>query len=83
MVSQPGRDELGKAKIRDYPGLVATSGDLNTVVDLAGRYLYCSAASKGYVRLEARRAGRHGRGRFRAPRRRADAPRGPLGDELC
>ena len=30
----------------DYPDLVATSGDLSTVVDLAGQYLYCSAASQ-------------------------------------
>lgn len=30
----------------DYPNLVATSGDVTTVADLAGRYLYCSAATE-------------------------------------
>jgi diguanylate cyclase (GGDEF)-like protein/PAS domain S-box-containing protein len=28
----------------DYPRLIATFGDVTTVVDLEGRYLYCSAA---------------------------------------
>ncbi len=47
-MSQPKGNEDGKGKSRglDYPGVVATSGDLSTVVDLAGRYLYCSAASE-------------------------------------
>ncbi|HUC13552.1 MAG TPA: EAL domain-containing protein [Acidimicrobiales bacterium] len=39
-------DGKGRATGLDYPGLVAASGDLNTVVDMAGRYLYCSAASE-------------------------------------
>jgi len=47
-VSQLKGHENGKDKSRvlDYPGVVATSGDLSTVVDLAGRYLYCSAVSE-------------------------------------
>ncbi|HTW07900.1 MAG TPA: EAL domain-containing protein [Acidimicrobiales bacterium] len=32
------------AKAPDYTSLVAASGDVSTVVDLGGRYLYCSAA---------------------------------------
>lgn len=47
MVSQPGRDELGKAKIRDYSYLIATWSDLTTVVDSDGYFLYCSAALQG------------------------------------
>src|ERR1017187_2105889 len=46
-VSQLGSDEQGKAKGRNYPYLVATAGDLTTVVDLNGHFLYCSAASQG------------------------------------
>jgi diguanylate cyclase (GGDEF)-like protein/PAS domain S-box-containing protein len=46
-VSQLGSDEQGKAKGRNYPYLVATAGDLTTVVDLSGHFLYCSAASQG------------------------------------
>jgi diguanylate cyclase (GGDEF)-like protein/PAS domain S-box-containing protein len=47
MVSQLNGNEDRKSKSRgtDYPGIVSTSGDLSTVVDLAGRYLYCSQAS--------------------------------------
>ena len=47
MVRQSGSYEEDKAKRRDYPYLVATSGDLTTVVDLDGFFLYCSAASHG------------------------------------
>jgi diguanylate cyclase (GGDEF)-like protein/PAS domain S-box-containing protein len=45
-VSQQEGDGEGEqtATGLDYADLVATSGDLNTVVDLTGRYLYCSAA---------------------------------------
>ena len=35
-----------KPASRDYPHLVAAWGDVTTVVDLDGRYLYCSAAAK-------------------------------------
>jgi diguanylate cyclase (GGDEF)-like protein/PAS domain S-box-containing protein len=46
MVSQLQRNERkGKSRRIDYPDIVSTSGDLSTVVDLNGRYLYCSAAS--------------------------------------
>jgi len=47
-VSQQEGDGEGKktATCLDYADLVATSGDLNTVVDLTGMYLYCSAASE-------------------------------------
>ena len=47
VVGQPESDEPGRAKRRDYPYLVATSGDLTTVVDMDGCFLYCSAASQG------------------------------------
>jgi diguanylate cyclase (GGDEF)-like protein/PAS domain S-box-containing protein len=40
------KESRRRVKGFDYPDLVATSGDLSTVVDLAGRYLYCSAASE-------------------------------------
>jgi diguanylate cyclase (GGDEF)-like protein/PAS domain S-box-containing protein len=48
MVSQlqGNEDRKGKSRGIDYPGIVSTSGDLSTVVDLAGRYLYCSGASQ-------------------------------------
>jgi diguanylate cyclase (GGDEF)-like protein/PAS domain S-box-containing protein len=47
-VGQQQDDDEGKRRAGGlgYPGLVATSGDLSTVVDLAGQYLYCSAASR-------------------------------------
>jgi PAS domain S-box-containing protein len=44
MVSQPGGNQLGKAKSSEYPYLVATWSDLTTVVDSDGYFLYCSAA---------------------------------------
>ena len=47
MVGKSGSGEPGRATRRDYPHLVATSGDLTTVVDLDGCFLYCSAASQG------------------------------------
>jgi diguanylate cyclase (GGDEF)-like protein/PAS domain S-box-containing protein len=47
MVSQQRRNGYGKGGCLDYPQLVAVSGDVNTVVDLNGRYLYCSAAVEG------------------------------------
>ena len=47
MSQQQGvKESRRRVKGFDYPDLVATSGDLSTVVDLAGRYLYCSAASE-------------------------------------
>jgi diguanylate cyclase (GGDEF)-like protein/PAS domain S-box-containing protein len=48
MVSQlqGNEDRKGKSRPIDYPDIVSASGDLSTVVDLAGRYLYCSAASQ-------------------------------------
>jgi diguanylate cyclase (GGDEF)-like protein/PAS domain S-box-containing protein len=45
-VSQLRSNEQGKTEDLDYQGLVAMSGDVNTVVDLAGQFLYCSAASE-------------------------------------
>ena len=45
MVSQPRSNGHGKPVSPNYPHLVATLGDVTTVVDLDGRYLYCSAAS--------------------------------------
>jgi diguanylate cyclase (GGDEF)-like protein/PAS domain S-box-containing protein len=47
MVCQPGGDELGTAKSRDYTYLIATWSDLTTVVGPDGYFLYCSAALQG------------------------------------
>lgn len=44
MVSQSRSNGHGKGKWLDYVHLVATAGDVTTVVDLDGRYLYCSAS---------------------------------------
>ncbi|MGA3218892.1 MAG: EAL domain-containing protein [Acidimicrobiales bacterium] len=46
MESQPPDNEPGEALSPNYAQLVATVGDVTTVADLGGRYLYCSTASE-------------------------------------
>jgi diguanylate cyclase (GGDEF)-like protein/PAS domain S-box-containing protein len=46
MVSQARSNGHGQSEGPDYEQLAVAAGDMTTVVDLSGRYLYCSAASQ-------------------------------------